>query len=331
MNICICIAAYNRVDALNRLLQCLAQIPIYESITIDLVLSIDYSNLQNEVEDCIKNFEWVHGKTNVVKHSKNIGLKNHILKCGSFSFEYDCLVLLEDDLIISPFFIPYLIESIKICREDKFIAGISLYSYKKNEGDKMDFNCYIDEFDNYYLQFPSSWGLAFTPEQWSKFQSWFFDNDCDYFLDDSVPKYVRDWSKSSWKKHFVRYLTNTSTYFLYPRFSLSSNPGVDGTHHNSLGSLYSVPICTAPRKWYLSKINRSRAVYDVNFENIFARSLVNETLYDSGLSLGDLTRKDKNVHIVESYFITLNDLLKINFLSFVVIFKKLLKKIKKKL
>jgi hypothetical protein len=131
-----------------------------------------------------------------------------------------------------------------------------------------------------------------TPGQWIKFKSWLDVYDCESFDDPKVPSYICLWPKSSWKKHLIRYLIMEDLYFIYPRFSLTTNPGVNGTHHNNIKGLYSVPICTERRQWSLKSLEQSACVYDVNFE-IKNDMLKYSSIDDLSNSLGTHARPDK--------------------------------------
>lgn len=326
MRLAICVICYNRKLDLTRLLNCLLEIK--SNVNIDLIISIDYSPSQEAIYDLIKSTEWSLGKLIIHKHKHNLGLKKHVLLCGDYSQDYDCLVLLEDDLIISPYFLSYLTSALESTDSDNNLAGISLYSYSKNESTKMPFLPLIDSYDTYFVQYPSSWGFAVTNTQWKSFKDWLIEWDCDDFHDDDVPLYVSTWSKQSWKKHMIRYLVKTDKYFIYPRFSLTSNPGSNGTHHNDIGSLYSVPICLDERMWSISNFYKSKSIYDVNFalkKGIDSKLI--SVFTDNHYSLGTINKEDKANHIVNNYFFSIPEFLKFNYLFTTKIIIKILNKL----
>ena len=102
MELAICVVCYNRKFELDRLINCLLQIK--SEVVVDLIISIDYSKDQKGVSEIVDSLVWPFGKLIIHKHEHNIGLKQHVLLCGDFSENYDGLVVLEDDLIISPYF-----------------------------------------------------------------------------------------------------------------------------------------------------------------------------------------------------------------------------------
>lgn len=327
MNLAICVICYNREDELIKLINCLTAIKTEKSI--ELIFSIDFSSNQTRINEIASSIQWPFGGCKIILHEKNLGLKKHVLSCGSLSDEYDGLILLEDDLIISPYIIDFVSTALTKSHCDDSVAGLSLYSYTKKESNKMPFTPYIDSYDSYFVQFPSSWGFVITNMQWKAFREWLNDWDCEHFEDNLLPNYICKWGSQSWKKHFVRYLVHSNKYFIYPRFSLTTNPGADGTHHNSIGSLYSVPLCMGHREWNIANSGESKVIYDVNFEP--AKELeesFSEKFNDGYISFGTKNDHKKAAHIYNNYFLSMSE-----YIEFTAIFicknvKKLILKLR---
>tara|TARA_Y100000588_G_C14276656_1_gene934660 strand:+ start:5987 stop:6985 length:999 start_codon:yes stop_codon:yes gene_type:complete len=321
----ITIVCYDRIDALKILLASLEKIKISDHV-VDVVFSIDFSNMQDFYDDIYTQFSWDHGEKILIKHDYNLGLKTHILNAMSRVENYDFNVILEDDLIISPFFMKYIESCLSI--EDNNVSMYSLYSYNKNEENKTPFYPLIDSSDNYYIQFPSSWGFFMTVKQWSRFKAFMEVNDCEHFVDSRVPNFVEKWSSKSWKKHFCRYLLATNSFVCYPRFSLSTNRGISGTHETNISSLYSVPLVLQDREWKISGLEESMSLYDVDFE-LIENSLFEEKYaryFDQGYSLGSRCRKKKSIQLVDDFYIKPTDLVEITTKSFSKFFAKIVRK-----
>lgn len=326
MKLAICVICYNRGVEFAKLINCLLSIKTQESI--DLIISIDYSDEQLKINDIAKSVSWPFGDLSIILHNKNLGLKKHVLSCGDLSAGYDGLIVLEDDLIISPYFVDFVICALKKSSLDEKVAGISLYSYAKNESNKMPFNPFIDHYDSYFIQYPSSWGFVVSKEQWGAFKKWLSRWDCENFEDELLPDYICEWGKMSWKKHFVRYLVHNDKYFIYPRFSLTTNPGADGTHHKGINSLYSVPICMGPRNWNISNFSDSEVVYDVNFKPTQKLcGSFSKTFNDGYISFGTITDNNKANHIFNNYFLSVSDYIEFSLIFFLRNTKKLLLKL----
>lgn len=232
----IVIPAYNRPESLKRLFSYLNS--AYYSISVDLIVSIDYSGSE-DVLRVAENFEWHYGEKLIINHDKNIGLKANILSCGDMTEKYEAIILLEDDLIVSPAFFKYAIEAYEFYKSDENIAGISLYSYDICEVGLFRFFPYRDEYDTYFIQWPSSWGQLWTQDQWKRFRQWLsLDIDLKRL---NIPDFVKTWTKS-WKKYFVGYMVATNKFFVYPYVSFTNVIGAGGIHFAKGSSQYSVNL-----------------------------------------------------------------------------------------
>lgn len=267
LNGVVCVVAFNREKQLIELLSQLDNIRIPLSLDVKFILSIDYSSIQKQIIDKVKEqgfvLDW-----ELVSHPSNLGLKKHILYCGDLVLkeDYDFILILEDDLKISPYVLDYISTALPIADCNDEVAGLSLYGYKVSEADYLPFMPNEDGFDNYYLQYPSSWGQVWSRKMWLNFKTWLTSNDCLYFYDDRVPDYVCGWSHKSWKKHFIRYMIDENKYFLFPRVSLTSNDGVNGTHHVNIGHVFKVPILMGEKNWNISHYINSKSKYNAWFE-----------------------------------------------------------------
>ena len=242
MNIPIVIAAYNRSDTLLRLLRSVAAAHYIQPV--QLVISIDGEG-PYEVRQIARNFEWKFGKKEVIEHQKNLGLKKHILSCGGISDHYDGIILLEDDLYVSPCFYQYALDALQFYKKDESICGVSLYSYQYNESANFPFRPLHDSSDVYFLQLPCSWGQAWTKDQWRNFQDWYDqDHECMANSDNLLPINIRSWPDSSWKKLFTKYMVENNLFFVYPKSSYTTNFGDKGQHHQGT-NVFQVPIVSS--------------------------------------------------------------------------------------
>ncbi len=263
----IIVVAYNRPASLYRLLLSISNANFYDAKDIPLIISIDKGH-NNEVIALAKRFQWPYGAKEVFLQSEHLGLKNHILKCGDLSYQFGSIILLEDDLVVSPYFFSYALRSIDFFKKDENIAGISLYSYDYSETARLPFDPIDDGFYNYFMQVPSSWGQAWTAEQWRGFRNYITGN-----LKDSqsgpLPQAVKDWSHQSWKKQFYMYLNKESKFFVYPRQSYSTNFADKGSNSASSQNLYQVPVILKDTGDYtFSLFHQSGSTYDGFFELI---------------------------------------------------------------
>lgn len=258
----IVVVAFNRVHPLRRLLNSLGSAKLPNDTT--LVISIDYSG-DNRVEEVAREFEWEHGDKRIITHSENLGLRKHILKCGDLTEEFGSIILLEDDLFVSPFFYSYTQQAQTFYKDDKRIAGISLYHHGYNEYTGYPFVPLEDGYDNYFLQIASSSGESWTRQQWSDFKKWYLEEE-NRGKDSKIPNAVKAWPESSWKKYFIKYLVDTDKYFVYPRVSLTTNFGDIGTHFSNKVNVFQMLLLYGEKKFSFSTLSISKAVYDTYCE-----------------------------------------------------------------
>lgn len=257
LKIIACIIGYNRDGHILSTIETLKK----NKNSTRIIVSLDNSPYQNSLHHVIHN---TYPDVEIILHKKRKGLKSHVLACGDLILdsEHNLILLLEDDIILSEQYHQYLDACNDIINDDNNIAGISLYSYDVDEAYLLPFKPKEDGYDNYYMKFASSWGIAFNSRQWCDFKTWLNINDCLKFSDSNVPEYVCNWPTTSWKKHFTRYLIQENKYFLYPRISLCNNPGLDGENHKNIGNIFSVNILDGEKKWNLSNTVNSKVVID---------------------------------------------------------------------
>ena len=264
MNPTIVVVAYNRDVPLKRLLNSLSK--AYYDSPVDLVISID-KNGNQDVYSLADSFSWPYGNKEVVKKEHHLGLRHHILECGDLTTRYGSIILLEDDLFVSPYFYTYARQCMEFYDSDSNVAGISLYSHGYNETAYMGFLPLEDSSDVFFLQIASSWGQSWSKTQWQGFIEWYEKNkDRTFTESDRIPANVLQWSESSWKKYFIAYMIESNKYFVYPRISLSTNFSDPGIHHKTKQTRLQVPLQFFSKQWIFKAFKDSLAVYDAFHE-----------------------------------------------------------------
>lgn len=234
--------AHSRLDALKRLLASIENSNVPESLDVTLVISVD-GDPSEEVCSFAENYQSQKFATKKVIRTQNLGLREHILACGDMSESYDGVIVLEDDIVVADSFLYFAASAIDHSLNQENIAGISLYSYEWNELAAMPFQALRDGSDAYLMQVVSSWGQAWTRNQWRAFRSWYSLNMVlSPSQNLSLPKVIADWPESSWKKYFSAYIIERDLYFLYPFDSYSTNFSDSGGVHRSETSLLQVAM-----------------------------------------------------------------------------------------
>lgn len=290
----IVIVAYNRIRSLERLLQGI-RLATYPHKEIPLIISIDRATDNQEILDVANAFDWQYGSKSVVYQEENLGLRNHILQCGAYAVPYGSVIILEDDLYVSPNFYNYAVEALKFADDKPYISGISLYNHQFNVHSRDQFAPLDDGYYNWYFQFACSWGQAWTKEQWERFFEW-YQQQGKLVPQPALPENVTRWSEKSWLKYFIAYLVETDTYFLYPRVSYTTNFSDIGTHIGKDTTTFQVPLDFGKNMLFnFSSLEESNSVYDVFYENKKLHSYLNlsETILQTDLYGKKPIQKDK--------------------------------------
>lgn len=265
-NIAIVAVAYNRVDSLSRLLNSLDLAYYEEDVT--LIISVDKSNT-DIVERFADNYKWKHGEKIVDKHEKNLGLRSHMMSLGKWFDRFYAIVVLEDDIVVSPNFYTYTKQTVEKYHVCPNIAGISLYGFSINYQIGLPFQPVKDEHDVYFMNCAMSWGEVWMRDSWKKFYEWYLSHQ-DFPMMKHLPRSICLWNQKSWLKYHTRYCIEENKYFVYPYASLSTNFGDAGEHSDGTSNtIYQVPMqCGKKTSFLLPDFDSKAVFYDGFFENI---------------------------------------------------------------
>ncbi len=231
-----------------------------------LIISIDNDGKNKYVFELAEKFDWKFGQKKVIYHNEHLGLKRHILNCGKYCYEYGSIIMLEDDLVVSPFFYEFAAEALKYYQVENKIAGISLYNLPYTEASKIPFIPLQDDSDVYFMQIPSSLGQAWSVEQWDEFSKWYL-KEPDLKKINGLPVITtKYWSASSWKKYFYGFLVESGKYFVYPQLSLTSNFNDRGENMWAKTFVGQVSLQITPRNYKFKSLDLSINVYDAYSE-----------------------------------------------------------------
>ena len=267
MDMAIVIVAFNREKSLDRLLKSISSAS-YIATDIPLIISIDKSE-NDRVYKLAEEFQWNFGEKKIIQQENNLGLREHILKCGDLTSKYENIILLEDDLFVAPNFFDFAIQASDFYKNDSNIAGISLYKHHWQVESLREFTPLKTQFDNFFMTYASSWGQVWSKNKWSEFKSWYLQNNANelLFTEDNTPKYLQNWPSTSWLKYHIKFCIDMNKYFVYPYESLTTNFGDQGTHSTFNDPTYQVPLSFERRKKYNFASISDGIKYDSFFEN----------------------------------------------------------------
>ena len=308
VNIAIVTIAYNRPDSLLRLLDSLKKVD-YEANSVPLIISIDYSG-DDRVYKVAEAFNWEFGEKKIIQHTSNLGLKKHVLTCGDLVKDYDALIVLEDDLIVSPAMYSYTWRAVEKYKDDDNIAAISLYAKEWSESAWKPFVPAVTCYDTYFVQTAESWGQVWMRKDWVRFREWYKNNSEPFSESVGVPQDVCDWDSKSWKKYHIKYCVDNNKYTVYPYRSLTTCMGEEGEHVKANNNRFQVPMIENVQKQFVFADfeNDDSVKYDTYLERVFNKQM--DTcidLYGQKKDYGSfryvITPKNLNYKVVETYVI----------------------------
>lgn len=191
----------------------------------------------NEVREYIKTINGFK-KVTIVEREKNWGLANSIIDgVTNIINKYGKIIVLEDDLTTSPYFLKYMNNALEKYKNEKNVYSITGYSFT-DEIENMD--------SSYFLSITSSWSWATWADRWSIFErnhekmkqfikdksnhkKFNFDNSYNYT---SMAKDNLIGKNDSWAIHWYFCVFQKDGLTLYPNKTLVSNIGFDGSGTN---------------------------------------------------------------------------------------------------
>lgn len=236
----IAIFAYSRVDHLRRTIDSLLKNE-ESSHTLVYIFCDGPKDVSGKAStDAVRTFaESISGFAGITRiyRETNIGLASSIINGVSYVLkEHRSVIVVEDDLDVSPYFLRFMNEGLRTYQDDVEVASIHGYSYSFNS----------DTPETYFLRGTGCWGWATWHRAWEAFEAdgqvllnqlqrngllKAFDLDGSYPYSKMLKNQIKG-RNNSWaiRWHAACFLKNMIT--LHPGRSLVNNTGFDnsGTH-----------------------------------------------------------------------------------------------------
>ena len=268
----IVIIGYNRLNSLKACYQAAVRAVYPDEDTVDLIFSLDHSDQEDAIEQAIRTFAWPYGELKVLKHPERLGLRKHVVSCGTLVEDYEFLVMLEDDIIVSDSFYLYTKKAAEFYGNDRRIGGISLYSPHLYPQNGRNFQPEFNGSDTYMMQVAQSWGQAWTKSMWEGFYSWYNANQT-FEQPASMPDYAYSWDQRSWLRYFMGYVCSENKYLIYPYHSYSTNMEDVGENRKLVDTDYQVALTSGQREFRFlpfDKCVRYNGYYEREEDSLFA-------------------------------------------------------------
>ena len=114
----------------------------------------------NQIRTLVRKKKWCN-EVHIIEHKTNQGLANNILTgVTAIIKKYGKIIVLEDDIITSKFFLKYMNYSLNYYQNDKKVFHINGYNNQSNLQFILD--------DYYFLRFMFCWGWGTWEDRWNK-------------------------------------------------------------------------------------------------------------------------------------------------------------------
>ena len=262
---------YNRYDHVVRSLNSLKKNKLSKKSKIIIFADAPTDLINKKKTDKIKIYlKKLNGfkSKKIIFRKKNLGTKQNIVNAVSQVLKkFNKVIVIEDDLLLSKFFLDYMNLCLKNYKDEKRIWHINGWSYPFMKNSKNDIN---------FLGSMNCWGWGTWKNRWS-----FLTLNEKYLISNFSNKNIHNFNISSSMNHFEQILRNQkktlsswavfwhATIFknngicIYPKYSLVKNIGFDGSGRMS------------SRHKYKSNLNNNYKDFKLNSEIFKNKKLMN--------------------------------------------------------
>lgn len=272
----IALFVYNRLDHTQRTIQALKKNQL--SAESDLIVFSDgpRSDAQiNDVENVRAFIKSITGfkSVNIIARDRNYGLANSIIDgVTTVVNKYGNVIVMEDDLVTSPYFLQYMNDALAFYEQNKKVASIHGYVYS------------IEGLpETFFLRGADCWGWATWSDRWQTFEPdgkklleslkskdliKRFDFNGTYAFSRMLKEQIKGLN-NSWAIRWHASVFLNNQYTLYPGKSLVENIGNDssGTHCAST-DIFSSPLSNKEITEFPEAVKGSELAFDL-FEKYF--------------------------------------------------------------
>lgn len=236
---------YNRVDHTQMAVESL--LLNAEASQSDLFVFSDGSKNETKIEDVRQNREYVHTITGfksvtIVERECNWGLsKSLIAGITELVDKYGRVIVVEDDLIVSPYFLKYMNDALEKYKDDDRVASISAFLNPTDTQTSQTF----------FLRYFACWGWATWKRAWKLFNPDSRDllkklrwKTKEFNIGGTGPFYGilycdKVGLNDSWAVRFYASCFLENKLHLFPNHTMAIQSGMDGTGtHSGVSSVY---------------------------------------------------------------------------------------------
>ena len=237
---------YNRPEHTRGVLESLSQNRLAKESELFIFSDAAKNDAAKEKVDMVrvlikeKGWKEAFKQVTVVEGKENRGLAKSIISgVTELINQYGKVIVIEDDLILSPYFLDYMNGALEFYEREKDIWSISGYSFPMKSLKKYS-------HDVFYSYRGCSWGWATWADRWMK-TDWDVKDYQQFLADDKKQRHFNlgggdltgmlklqmEGKINSWAVRWVYMQSKLNMYTVYPKKSYILNDGCDGSGTNS--------------------------------------------------------------------------------------------------
>jgi len=216
----------------------------------------------------IINRNWRFKSVTLTLRESNCGLAANVIDGVTKIVEqYGQVIVLEDDLVTSPFALEYFNDALELYRHQDQVMQISGYGYPVKDIETLP--------ETFFFRVANSWGWATWDRAWNRFNS-----DINALTDDFTAEQIHQFSIegkenfwkqvkefktgkiNSWAIRWYASVFKNNGLVLYPRNSLTQNIGNDGSGtHTATETTYQVVLANKKITQFPQEIQEHAQAY----------------------------------------------------------------------
>ncbi len=228
---------YNRLDHTKKTVQALLNNQLADKSTIFICSDgAKDDNETHKVNQVRKYIKTINGfkEINIINRDKNWGLADSIIDgVTKIINEFDKVIVLEDDLVSSPFFLKYMNDALDHFKEKKDIYHISGWNYPFNNNQLGDV---------FLWRLMNCWGWATWSDRWFLYKK-NIKETINEFTSNDIKRFNIDDTENFWNQILANESGNISTWAIFWYATIYKNRG----------------LCVNPSKSFITNIGHDNS------------------------------------------------------------------------
>lgn len=245
---------YNRLRHTQQTVEALTKNNLAQETLLFIFSDGPKKDTINQVQEVRNYLKTISGfkQVYITEHTNNLGLaKNVINGVSKIISKYGKIIVLEDDLVTSPFFLNFMNQALDIYKNEKKVWNINGYMFPLKG---------VKTSDTFFWRAPSPWGWATWDDRWKFFEKKPKKLIEEFSKNDIYQFNIEDCEVDYWKQVVCNDLDIISTWSIFWYATIFRNKG----------------LCLSPTISYVTNIGfDASGVHCGNKDNFYNSSTIN--------------------------------------------------------